>query len=207
MSDREHGSASEDVGDEWDSGESDGGGGGRLEPHDLILRAPPNWMAVSFIALLGSLHLMISIHSLTRGRWEGYLSLAFGTSFVTAALVGTRCRYELAVLGSQRRVRLRTGLKIPMFCHERTIPFALIQRVRLTLMGGSRPTESLIELLCAHEDIQCPPTRIPRQEALYLAMAIGVPLIKVSDEPAPASTPQQLDAPSLLDRPGIGRRA
>jgi len=39
--------------------------------------------------------------------------------------------------------------------------------------------------VCRHEDILCPPTRIPRQQALFLAMAMDVPLIKVSDEEPP----------------------
>jgi hypothetical protein len=34
-------------------------------------------------------------------------------------------------------------------------------------------------VLCENEDVECPPTRIPRQQALFLAMAMNVRLIKV----------------------------
>jgi hypothetical protein len=41
--------------------------------------------------------------------------------------------------------------------------------------------ESRIEILCDDESIECPTTRVPRQEALYLAMAMDVELIKISE--------------------------
>src|SRR5436305_13447531 len=76
---------------------------------DVVLRSPPNWTAVGFFGLLGLLHLSISIPPLIGGRWEGYLSLAFGTIFVVVSAVSTRLRFELAVRPSDRRVRLRYG--------------------------------------------------------------------------------------------------
>src|SRR5947208_16455137 len=94
----------------------------------------------------------------------------------------------MAVLGSQRHVRLRSGMG-RRFCLERTIPFATVRGVRLTLCDQPRRRESKIELLCPLEDVACPPTHIPRQEALFLAMALNVPLTKVLDEtPAPAQS-------------------
>src|SRR5690348_9501686 len=69
---------------------------------DVVLRAPPNWTAVGFFGLLGLLHLSISIPALIGGHWEGYLSLAFGTIFVSVASVSTRLRFELAVRPSDR---------------------------------------------------------------------------------------------------------
>jgi hypothetical protein len=50
----------------------------------------------------------------------------------------------------------------------------------------------MIELLCRGEDVPCPPTTIPRQQALFMAMAMNVPLIKVSE-----GMPEQ---EALLDR-------
>jgi len=147
---------------------------------DFVLRTPPNWTAVIFFAMLGGLHLSIAIPSLLVGRY-GYLSLILGTLFITASLVGYRCRGEIALLPSQRRVRLRTGMG--RFCYERFVPFASVRAVRLMVEPGltARKSESLIELLCRGEDIPCPPTTIPRQQALFMAMAMNVPLIKVSD--------------------------
>lgn len=147
---------------------------------DLVLRSPPNWLAVVFLGILGCVHLSVAIPSLLEGRWQGYLSIGLGSIFVSAAGVASRIRYEMAVLPSERRVRLRQGLR--RLASERSIPFAAIRGVRLTLAGTPRHPESRIELLAQLDDIECPPTDIPRQQALFLAMAIGVPLTKVMDE-------------------------
>lgn len=157
---------------------------------DLVLRTPPNWTAVGFLGMLGGLHLAIALPAFFHHRWEGFLSLAFGCMFVAASVVCSRCRFELAVLPSQRRIRLRHGLGRCAF--ERFIPFPAVRAVRLTLSNQvkqNRP-ESRIELLCPYEDIECPPTAIPRQEALFLAMALNVPLVKVTDDSVTSSPPE-----------------
>lgn len=149
---------------------------------DVTLRAPPNWTAVCFAGMLGVVHLSVAIPSLMAGRWACHVSLIIGTICVAACVVGYHCRFEMAVLPSQRRVRLRTG--VGRLCFERFIPFAGVRAVRLMVEQGVRTAhpESTIELLCRGEDVQCPPTRIPRQQALFMAMALNVPLIKVSEE-------------------------
>jgi len=156
---------------------------------DLVLRSPPNWTAVCFLGMLGTAHLAVSIPSMAVGRWQSHLSLLLGVVFVAVAIAGYRFRSEVALMPSQRRVRLRTG--IGRFRYERFIPFSGVRAVRLTVEPGLRATttESLIELLCTGEDVPCPPTSIPRQQALFMAMAMNVPLIKVSEEDTP--TPRQ----------------
>ncbi len=149
---------------------------------DLVLRTPPNWTVAGFVALLGSLHLMVAIPTLLHGRWEGYLSLIFGTIFVLASAIVSRCGCEMSVQTGERRLRLRTGMH--RFCTERFVPFSHVHGVRLTALRGAPPSESMIELLCSDEDITCPPTAIPRQQALFLAIVMNVPLIKVSDDEA-----------------------
>lgn len=163
---------------------------------DVVLRTPPNWTAVIFLGMLGALHLTIAIPSLLAGRWAGHLSLILGMIFLTVATVGYRCRSEMALLASQRRVRLRTGLG--RFCYERFVPFSAVRAVRLMIEPGSarRGGESLIELLCRGEDIPCPPTRIPRQQALFMAMALNVPLIKVSEDDPP--TPERIPEDAVV---------
>jgi hypothetical protein len=52
-------------------------------------------------------------------------------------------------------------------------------------LPGCGKVESRIEILCPFEQIECPPTAIPQQQALLLAMMLEVPLIKVCDEPSP----------------------
>src|SRR5215210_8733281 len=76
---------------------------------DLVLRGGPNWTAVWFFAMLGGLHLTVAIPALLEGRW-GYVSLIVGTIFVTSSIVSYRFRSEVAMLTSQRRLRLRTGV-------------------------------------------------------------------------------------------------
>lgn len=149
---------------------------------DLVLRTPPNWPVIGFLALLGGLHLTVAALSLRDGRWACHVSIILGTIFVSVAAVGYRCRSEVALLTSQRRLRLRTGMG--RFCYERSVPFSAVRAVRLMVEPGltARQSESLIELLCRGEDIPCPPTTIPREQALFMAMAMDVPLIKVSED-------------------------
>lgn len=158
---------------------------------DVVLRTPPNWPVIGFLALLGGLHLTVATLSLLDGRWACHVSLILGTIFVSVAAVGYRCRSEVALLTSQRRLRLRTGMG--RFCYERSVPFSAVRAVRLMVEPGltARQSESLIELLCRGEDIPCPPTKIPREQALFMAMAMDVPLIKVWEG---ASTPERTSA-------------
>jgi hypothetical protein len=102
----------------------------------------------------------------------------FGSILSVAAGAIYVFHYEVAFLPLSRAVRLRHGFNRAFT--ERTVRFDQVRAVRLTLDDGARPHDAVIELLCPLEDIACPPTRIPRQEALYLAMMIGVPLLKVS---------------------------
>jgi hypothetical protein len=166
---------------------------------DLVLRSPPNWTAVIFLGMLGGLHLTIAVPSLLVGRY-GYMSLILGTILVTIAVIGYRCRCEIALLSSQRRLRLRTGTR--RFCYERFVPFSSVRAVRLTVEPGLRrnQVESLVELLCRGEDIPCPPTTIPRQQALFLAMAMNVPLIKVSEGTTPEAPIDRATDASVIGR-------
>lgn len=173
-----------DLSPDSDFGQSSSSTGTRPAYGDLVLRGPCNATAVGFLALLGAMHLTVAIWALSMGRWEAYLSAFLGTMFLCLSIACARFRAEVALLASQRRVRLRNGLKCLYL--ERSIPFAAVHGVRLTLppTGARRGEDARIELLCPYEDIECPPTRIPRQQALFLAMMMNVPLIKVSDEAA-----------------------
>jgi len=148
--------------------------GGRT---DVTLRTPVNWTAVIFFGGLAALHLFMAGTAFYHARWDGYLSFIFGVAFtfvsITCALIGT----ELTVLAEQRRLRVRAGTRRIYF--ERFVPFANVRSVRLTLLSARRPRSSTIELVCDHEVIDCPPTTIPREEALCLAMTLGVRLVKV----------------------------
>ena len=144
---------------------------------DLTLRSPPNWTAILFFAALGALHLTMASAAFLHGRWEGFLSLIFGTVFLLAAVACRLIRCEIAIQKPQGRVRLRTGFRGAYL--ERCVAFTSIQCVRLTLLNRRKLSDSLIEIVCDGEVIECPPTNVPRQEALCLAMLMGAHLVKV----------------------------
>lgn len=153
---------------------------------NLLFRTPPNWPAVFLFSVMSLLHYANSALAFAHDRVEGYMSLIFGSLFATAAVAGYVSRFELAVLPAQRRLRLRSGYRY--FTYERSIPFARVHGVRLTTTSAPDNPRSRIELLCELEDIECPPTCIPRQEALCLAMTLGVRLFKVSEGDETKST-------------------
>jgi hypothetical protein len=150
----------------------------RLLPHtDVKLRSPVNWTAVLFFACLAGLHLFMAASAFFHKRWEGYLSVMLGVIFTLVAIACRLTGRELAILSAQRVVRMRTGTR--RFFFERSVPFSKVKTVRLTLLHPAMPESSTIELVCEHEVIECPPTTVPREEALCLAMTMGVRLIKV----------------------------
>lgn len=146
--------------------------------HDLLLRTAPNWTGVVFFAILAGLHFANAAAALLSGRWAGYLSLVFGTILTVAATGIYFFRYEVGFLPQLRLIRLRRG--IGRASAVRNVRFRDVRAVRLMIEDGGRASDAVIELLCPLEDIPCPPTRIPQQEALYLAMLMAVPLVKVS---------------------------
>lgn len=143
---------------------------------DLVLRSPPNWTAVVFFACLACLHWCNCLIAFFHARAEGYMSLIFAIVFSTIAIACLRLKTELAVLAEKKSLRVRTG--VGRFRCERSVPFQHIRGVRLTLCGDGPRAESRIELLCPGDDIECPPTTVPREEALCLAMTMNVPLIR-----------------------------
>lgn len=154
-----------------------------LQPRypDLVLRSRPNWTAVAFLGLLALLHACNALPAFLAGRWEGYLSACLAVLFVGAAAAVHRARCEVALQYERRTVRTRTGLG-PLR-YERSVPFAHVRAVRVTLGPHSAPDDSLVEIICgtSGDAISCPATRVPRQQALLLAMMIGVPLVRASE--------------------------
>jgi hypothetical protein len=149
---------------------------------DLTLRARPNWTAVGFVALLAALHLSVAGRAFVAGRWEGYVSLLFGLLFTAAAVVLFHVRGEVTVLYHRGQLRLRTGPG--RWSAERFIPFGAVRAVRVTLGPCGSIRDSFVELVCDREDVTCPPSAVPRQLGLLLAIMIGAPLVKVSEDGA-----------------------
>ncbi|HVT87212.1 MAG TPA: hypothetical protein VHD56_00015 [Tepidisphaeraceae bacterium] len=149
-------------------------------PRDISLKTPPNWTAAIFFAVLSFLHFSISIPAFYHGRLEGYVSFMLAIVFAVVSSVSYFVRYEMTVLPQQRRIQLRTGMGRIRF--SRGIPFSDVHAVRLTLDEGESSKESHLEVLCDNEDIECPPTNVPRQQALLLAITLNVQLIIVSGD-------------------------
>jgi hypothetical protein len=144
---------------------------------DLVLRTRPNWTAVAFFAALSGLHLFFATSAFLHQRWEAFMSVIFGVIFAILAIACRSIGTELGLLGAAKRLRLRTGTRRHYI--ERVIPFSRVSCVRLTLLNPTRPESAEIEIVCRHEVIECPPTSIPREEALCLAVTMGVRLVKV----------------------------
>ncbi|MGH7179188.1 MAG: hypothetical protein ACREJC_17555 [Tepidisphaeraceae bacterium] len=140
----------------------------------------PNWTAIGFFAALGTLHLIMATLAFTSRRWEGYMSLVLGCAFVLAAVLWYCSHSRIEIDSGSRRMRVTHGLG--RFIFDRHISFADVHAVRLTMSRAPEYPVSRIEILCDNEDIECPPTSLPRQEALCLAMLMGVRLIKVSGD-------------------------
>ncbi len=149
-------------------------------PADVTLKFSPNWTAVIFFAALGGLHLAMSSHAFLHGRTEGFLSAIFGALFLCASIVFYLVTSEVSIQPGDRVIRLRLGYR--RLHSERFVAFAAVRNVRLTLISPRKPGAAQIELVCEGEVIDLPPTCVPRQEALCLAMTIGVPLTKVYAE-------------------------
>ena len=151
-----------------------------VKVQDLILHGARNWTAVVCLAVLAFLHLVVCAIAFSHGHFEGFMSLGFGTGFGLVAVGCYLSRSEIAVLASERRVRLRMGYR--RLCVERFVPFEDVRNIRLTLGDDPDHAAGLIEMVCAGETIECPPTPVARQQALCLAVTIGVRLIKVTDD-------------------------
>jgi hypothetical protein len=143
---------------------------------------------VLFIVLLGALHIAVAIPAFLAGRWEGYLSAVFATILTVAAVFVYHLRSEVFV--SSRlgfvRARLRAGR---VRLTDRRIPVVAVHGVRVTLGPHASRDDSFIELLCAGHggDVPCPPSDVPRAQALLLAMMLNVPLVKAWEDPAASS--------------------
>jgi hypothetical protein len=142
----------------------------------ITLLSAPNWTAVIFLATLGLLHSAIAIPAFVKQRWEGYMSATLAVAFLVAACVIFFARCQIVFDAPHRRIRVRSG--VGRFHFQRWISFDDVHAVRLTISSSDRP-RSRVEVLCDNEDIECPASVSPRQEALCLAMLLDVQLIKV----------------------------
>jgi hypothetical protein len=155
----------------------------------VIFRWPRNWTAVIFFGCLGGLHLGIATTALLTFRFEAHMSLIFGTMFACVSLACLLVRREIVLEPEFRQLVIRTGLG-RLAC-VRAISFEKVTSVRVTLLGRFH-RESSVSIVCDHTDIELPPTHTPRQEALLLAMAMNVRLVKVYGDGPPPEPAQRI---------------
>jgi hypothetical protein len=152
---------------------------------ELILHGRPNWAACVFFSSIALLHLYIAIHLLQAAAaggmfWEGLISSLLGGCFLLVALTCALLRSDILICPRLRVIRLRSG--IGRLSTERRLPFAAVRAVRVTLWETRGRSRSRLAILCNGDEIPCPATTIPRQQALYLALVMNVRLIKISDD-------------------------
>jgi hypothetical protein len=63
-----------------------------------------------------------------------------------------------------------------------------VHGIRVTLGPRASRDDSFVELLCAGHggDVSCPPSSVPREQGLLLAMMMEVPLVKAWEDDVPA---------------------
>ncbi|MBA3273452.1 MAG: hypothetical protein H0T11_06220 [Chthoniobacterales bacterium] len=148
----------------------------------LTLRSAPNWTALLFFATLATLHWSIAIPAFYHRRWDGFLSLGFATIFTCASIICWLVACELSIRPAEKRIRLRSGYG--RLCVERSIPFQDVHGVRVMHSSSRAALACRVAVLCDNEDLECPPTLHPQQQALCMAVMMNVRLIKVFPEAA-----------------------
>jgi hypothetical protein len=151
---------------------------------ELVLHGRPNRPASVFFLGIASLHAFLAFHAFTSdhasvSHVEGIVSGLLAICFI---LVGEMCllaRQQITIRPRQRQIHISRG--VGRLAVARDIPFSAVRGVRVTLWQR-RHQRSRLEILCEGDEIACPPTPIPRQQALYLALVMNVRLIKVSDD-------------------------
>lgn len=143
----------------------------------LTLRSAPNWIPLLLFATLAALHWSIAVPAFYHHRWEGFLSLGFATIFSCISIACWLVACEISIRPAEQRIRLRSGYR--RLCVERSIPFCDVHGVRVTHASNRSAFACRVEVLCDNEDLECPPTLHPQQQALCMALMMSVRLIKV----------------------------
>jgi hypothetical protein len=161
----------------------------------LVMRTRPSRAAVIALSALALIQFAIAGPGLVARPARVGLALTFGTTFALLAVACWTWRVEYRVLPAKRLLRVSAGFG--RLSVRRKIPFRRIRGVRLTVSGAGRhASESRVDLICDREELRCPSTPIPRQQALCLAILIRVPLTKVLGD----ATDPTAASPAVADR-------
>ena len=149
---------------------------------DLVLHGRPNWLAGAFFCLMAILHIYIAIHAWGANASEAAISSFLAVCFLFVANLCVLTHHQIAICPTAREIRIQR--RFGSFVLDRQLSFSCVRAVRVTLWQSRRGPQSRLEILCHGEELPCPPTKIPRQEALYLALVMNVRLIKISNDRA-----------------------
>lgn len=154
-------------------------------PADVSLRTRCNWPAATTAATLSLLHVGVAWMHRGQSGWAAGVAVTLGAVFAALAIAMLLCYREVELNVSRRCVRIHRGLG--RLSAVRHIPFSQIEAVRLTQLDRYGRHRSRIELLCEGENLRCPITDAPRQQALLMAMAINARLIKIWQSTTPTA--------------------
>jgi hypothetical protein len=147
---------------------------------DLVLHGRPNWPAAIFFATIAILHTCIALNAFPTSPWEGLISAFLAVCFMLVADLCLLSRNQITIRPIEREIHLHGGFG--KFSFERDLPFSSVRAVRVTLWESRRRQRSRVEILCDGEEISCPPTTIPREQALFLALVMNVRLIRITQD-------------------------
>jgi hypothetical protein len=147
---------------------------------ELVLQARRNWPAAAFFACIAALHAYIAVHAFGTSSWEAMISGILAVCFLLVAGFCALGRMVITICPLQRQIHIDRAFA--RLASHRQVPFSDVRAIRVTLWQSRRGQRASLEILCDGEEIPCPPTTIPRQQALYLALVMNVRLIKISDE-------------------------
>jgi hypothetical protein len=171
---------------------------------DLTLHGKPNWIGASFFAAMAALHAVIAFRAFPASHWESLISAFLASCFLLVADLSLLSRHWIIIRPRMRCIHLHSGFG--RFSTDRDLPFAVVRAVRVTLWQTRRGQRSRVEILCDGEEIPCPATVIPRQEALYLALVMNVPLVKIINDVSPHVLPWKRARAASPDAPGLSAK-
>lgn len=147
-----------------------------IKGQDLVLRSRTNWTAVTLFGCLAAVHFVIAWLAGRSGHYEGTVSLLLGIGFSGVALAYWSSMREITLLRKKEIIRVRSGCRILQ--SERRVPFNQVRAVRL-ILGDESGRRAKLQLLCDTEELDCPLTCSPRQQALCLAVVLNVRLVRI----------------------------
>jgi hypothetical protein len=150
-----------------------------------MLRHPRNVLLVT-VALAGAFALFLGTVFLPATNIATIaIADGVGAALMMVALVAWNVRREVEISVSRQCIVLRRGLG--SLCRQRLIGFNRIRAIRLVQVERHGRHWSRILFVADSEDLDCPTTVSPRQQALLLAMTLNVRLIKIWQSTTPTA--------------------